>query len=203
MLQPLPDTAEELRQIAAALQADGRRDVHLGQHASETRVKTTDLSGRKVVVFATHGLLPGDLDGLHQPALALSSPAVTGETGEDGLLTTSEVMGLRLNADWVVLSACNTAAGEGAGAEAVSGLGQAFFFAGARALLVTAWPVETTSAMALTTGLFQRYAKTSGLERSQALRSTMLDLIDGAGGQGFSYAHPIFWAPYMLVGDGS
>ena len=114
------------------------------------------LDDRKVLVFATHGLVPGDLDGLWEPSLALSAPEVTGEPGTDGLLTMGEVMGLTLDADWVVLSACNTAAGSGAGAEAVSGLGQAFFYAGARSLLVTGWPVETTSATALTTDLFRR-----------------------------------------------
>ena len=166
-----------------------------------------DLSNRKVIVFATHGLVPGDLDGLTQPALALSSPAVTGGS-EDGLLTMGEILGLKLNADWVVLSACNTAAADGAGAEAVSGLGRAFFYAGARALLVSNWPVETTSAKALTTDLFARQAKDPTLTRAQALQQAMLQLIDGPGrtdAQGktlYSYAHPIFWAPFTLVGDG-
>lgn len=76
-----------------------------------------------------------------------------------------EILGLKLNADWVVLSACNTAAADGAGAEAVSGLGRAFFYAGARALLVSNWPVETTSAKALTTNLFKRQAKDPALTR--------------------------------------
>ena len=74
------------------------------------------------------------VDGLMQPALALSAPSVAG-AGGDGLITMSEVLGLRLDADWVVLSACNTAAADGAGAEAVSGLGRAFFYAGTRAVL--------------------------------------------------------------------
>jgi CHAT domain-containing protein len=109
----------------------------------------------------------------------------------------------------VVLSACNTAAGDGAGAEAVSGLGRAFFYAGARALLVSNWPVETTSARALTTGLFKRQADDPSLSRAEALRQAELTLIDGdglvdpaTGNAVFSYAHPIFWAPFSLVGDG-
>ena len=72
------------------------------------------------------------------------------DPGNDGLLTMGEILGLKLDADWVVLSACNTGSGEGAGAEAVSGLGRAFFYAGTRALLVSNWPVETTSARELT-----------------------------------------------------
>ena len=119
-----------------------------------------------------------------------------------------EILGLKLNADWVVLSACHTASGEGAGAEAVSGLGRAFFYAGARALLVSNWPVESVSARLLTTDLFRRQANDPGITRAEALRQTILGLIDGtvpqdaAGKAGFSYAHPLFWAPFSLVGDG-
>ena len=206
-LPPLPDTADEVRGIALALKADLGRDVFLGKRASEEQVKSLDLSGVKVLAFATHGLLPGELDGLSQPALALSSPAVTGGK-EDGLLNMGEVLSLKLNADWVVLSACNTGAGQGAGAEAVSGLGRAFFYAGTRALLVSNWPVETTSAKTLTTELFRRQAAYPNLIRAEALNRTMLDLIDKLGyidAEGrmvFSYAHPVFWAPFSLVGDG-
>jgi len=176
--------------------------------ATEAAVKSLDLSAYRVLAFATHGLIPGDLDGLTQPALALSAPAVVGGT-EDGLLTMGEILGLKLDADWVVLSACNTGSGEGAGAEAVSGLGRAFFYAGTRALLVSNWPVETTSAMALTTELFGRQAAEPTLGRAKALRGAMLSLIDGPGyvdsetdKSVFSYAHPIFWAPFSLIGDG-
>ena len=201
MLQPLPDTATEVMGIAEALGADPDTDVFLGEKASEGRVRGMPLSDRQVLVFATHGLVPGDLDGLREPALALSAPGVTGEKNSDGLLTMGEVMGLSLDADWVVLSACNTAAGGGAGAEAVSGLGQAFFYAGARSLLVTGWPVETTSARLLTTDLFRRQKHHTEMGRAQALKETMNAIMDTTGDEGFSYAHPLFWAPYILVGS--
>jgi len=206
-LPPLPDTREEVREIARVLRADQDKDVFVGAAASKKNVDAAHLSGRRVVVFATHGLLPGDLDGLTQPALALSNPAVTG-VSNDGLLTMEEILGLRLNADWVVLSACNTAAAGGEGEEAVSGLGRAFFFAGARALLVSNWAVETVSARLLTTDLFRRQAADAKLSRAQALRQAMLQLIDAGEGRDpsgkvvFSYAHPMFWAPFSLVGDG-
>jgi CHAT domain-containing protein len=141
LLPRLPDTAEELKSIALALQADPSKVLYLGKNATESSVKTMNLSGFKFLAFATHGLVPGELNGLTQPALALSSPSVTGEAG-DGLLTMEEILGLKLDADWVVLSACNTGAGAGAGAEAASGLGRAFFYAGTRALLVTNWSVH-------------------------------------------------------------
>ena len=138
-LPRLPETAEEIRSLAGVMHADPARDVFLGARANEETVKTQDLTRYRVVVFSTHGLVPGDLDGLTQPALALSAPDVAGVEG-DGLLTLDEILALRLDADWVVLSACNTASGQGAGAEAISGLGRAFFYAGARALLVSHWP---------------------------------------------------------------
>jgi CHAT domain-containing protein len=207
-LPRLPETADEVRAIALALNADAA-DVILGAQANERTVKTMDLSNRKVVIFATHGLVPGDLNGLTQPALALSAPNVADVDG-DGLLTLDEVLALKLNADWVVLSACNTATGDGAGAEAVSGLGRAFFYAGTRALLVSNWPVETTSARELTTDLFARQTRDPALARAQALRQAMISLIDGNGyvdpvsrATAFSYAHPLFWGPFSLVGDGS
>jgi CHAT domain-containing protein/tetratricopeptide (TPR) repeat protein len=201
-LPPLPDTADELRNVALSLHADPERDVFLQASATRATLARMPLNDRKVVMFATHGLVPGDLDGLAEPALALSPTP-----DDDGLLTVSQVLNLKLDADWVVLSACNTAAGNGAGAEAVSGLGRAFFYAGSRALLVTHWPVETTSARALTTEVFRRQAENPTLDRAQALQQAQIALIDGPGAIEnnktiFSYAHPLFWASYALVGDG-
>lgn len=206
-LPRLPDTAEEVKSIAAVLGADPDQDLFLQARASEANVRKTDLSRWRIVMFATHGLVPGDLTGLDQPALALTSPEVSGDDSS-GVLTMERIMGLKLDADWVVLSACNTAAGEGSGAEAVSGLGRAFFYAGARSLLVSNWPVETTSARMLTTDLFRRQAADPTLARAKAMRQAMLALMDGpgapdgAGKEQFVYAHPTFWAPFSLVGDG-
>lgn len=206
-LDRLPDTAEELRSIAKAVGSDPGRDVFLGKDCSKHRVMTMDLSDRKVIAFATHALVPGDLDGLDQPALALSSPTITGDK-EDGLLRMDEILRLKLSADWVVLSACNTGAAEGQGAEAVSGLGRAFFYAGTRALLVSMWPVETTSARKLVTGIFQFYEGDKTLSRAQVLRKSILNLLDrdtmtdaATGKIAASYGHPIFWAPFVMVGD--
>ena len=207
ILPRLPETADELRAAAEALNADPVADVYLGKRASEATVRDMRLDDRRVVMFATHGLVPGDLTGLAEPALALTAPSIAGTTG-DGLLTTTKILGLRLNADWVVLSACNTAAGNGAGAEAVTGLGLAFIYAGARAILVTNWPVESSSARALTGATFRDLSGQPGMTRAAALQKAMLSLIDGpgyldtSGHPLFSYAHPIFWAPFTLVGDG-
>jgi CHAT domain-containing protein len=205
-LQALPDTAEELKAIAAALSTDPDRSLNLGKAANELKVKTTDLTKYRFVVFSTHGLTPGQL-GLTQPAIALSAPDVAGVDG-DGMLTMEEVLALKLDADWVVLSACNSAAGAAAGAEAVSGLGRAFFYAGTRALLVTNWAVDSASARDLVSGTFHRLAEDNKLTRAEALRQSMVAVMDGPGFVGasgkteYAYAHPLYWAPYSIVGDG-
>lgn len=206
LLPRLPDTADEVKSIAIALQADPSKVLHLGKAANENNVKTTDLAKYRIVAFATHGLVPGELNGLTQPALALTAPEVADVDG-DGLLTMEEILALRLDADWVVLSACNTGTGAGAGAEAASGLGRAFFYAGTRALLVTNWSVHSASARELVTDLFTRQSANPKLARGEALRQAMMALADEgsfkSGGKAlFSYAHPLFWAPYTIIGDG-
>jgi CHAT domain-containing protein len=207
MLPRLPDTRLELIAVAQALAADPAKALYLGKAANEENVETLDLAHYRIVAFATHGLVPGDLDGLTQPALALTAPDIAGVKG-DGLLTMEKILALKLDADWVVLSACNTAAGAGAGAEAASGLGSAFFYAGTRALLVTNWSVHSASARELIADMFRRQSADTALSRGEALRQAMMALLDGPGsvdGSGhtiFTYAHPLFWAPYSVIGDG-
>lgn len=211
LLPRLPDTRDEILEVGKVMNADLKEDVFLGERASVGAVKGAKLDNRKVIHFATHGLVPGELDGLTQPALALTSPEIAGADSGDGLLKTEDVLALKLNADWVVLSACNTASGDGSsGAEAVSGLGRAFFYAGARALLVSNWPVDSASSRKLMTDLFRRQAADGALNRAEALRQAMLGLVDGDGEVDaktgkplYRYAHPLFWAPFSLVGDGS
>ena len=214
LLPRLADTALEINEVARVMNASSD-DIYLHERASVKQVTTMDLSNRKIIMFSTHGLIPGDLNGLTQPALAMSSPAVTGDS-DDGLLTMDKVISLKLDADWVVLSACNTAAGDGGGAEAFSGLGKAFFFAGAKALLVSNWPVDSDAARVMMSDLFKSYQKTTNVDASnpnrqrygkaQALRQSMLDLIDSGGAKEgekmkYAYAHPIFWSPFVVVGD--
>lgn len=205
-LPRLPDTADELKSIAGALKVDAAQILHLGKEANEKKVKGLDLSAYRIVAFATHGLVPGEINGLTQPALALTAPTVADVDG-DGLLTVDEILALKLNADWVVLSACNTGSAAAAGAEVASGLGRAFFYAGTRALLVTNWSVHSASARELVTDLFRRQQE-GAVTRAEALRQAAMALMDGPGftdGGGktlFSYAHPLFWAPYTLIGDG-
>lgn len=201
LLAPLPDTAEELQEISRITRAESGRDLFMGEKASEKNVKSAPLSQYRAVAFATHGLTPGELPGLDQPALAMANPKLADDAENDGFLTMDEVLGLRLNAEWVILSACNTASAGGKGSEAVSGLGRAFFYAGTRSLLVSNWAVESVSARLLTTRVFALQSDRPALARAEALRLSMLALMNTPKAE-TDYSHPAFWAPFSLVGDG-
>lgn len=194
-LEPLPETAGELRAMARALGAPND-SVVLGDAASEARVRRTDLAQYRVIAFATHGLLPGDLVCDTEPALAFTPP-VKAAPENDGLLDASEIATLRLNADFVILSACNTAAPDGKlGGESLSGLTRAFFYAGARSLYAASYPVPSEQTAQLTTGMFAELAANKGLSRAEAARRAQLKLI-----QVRDIAHPVFWAGFVLIGD--
>ena len=163
-------------------------------------MKHAPLSEYRIVYFATHGLVAGDIKGLAEPALVLTLPAQP--TPEDnGLLTASEAAQLKLNADWVVLSACNTVAGEKPGAQALSGLARAFFYAGARALLVSHWSVASEAATRLTTSTFTALKADPTLGRAEALRRAMLAYLNDRSSP--ENAYPALWAPFSLVGEGA
>ncbi|MBR1126186.1 tetratricopeptide repeat protein [Bradyrhizobium lablabi] len=198
-LPQLPDTADELNAVAKDLGVPAS-DIHLGADASETTLKRTPLADYAIIYFATHGLVAGDVKGLAEPSLALSIPAQPSEF-DDGLLTSSEVAQLKLNADWVVLSACNTIAGDKPGAEALSGLARSFFYAGARALLVTHWSVDSAAATRLTTSTFDRLKADPKLGRAEVLRQAMLAYLNDASSP--RNAYPGFWGPFALIGEGA
>jgi tetratricopeptide (TPR) repeat protein/CHAT domain-containing protein len=201
VLPRLPDTSNELRQVAASVNANPT-DIILGLDATESRVKREKLDQYRIVYFATHALLAGEVADFAklnaEPALVLSLPEMPTEF-DDGLLTASEVAQLKLNADWVVLSACNTAAGDKPGAEALSGLARAFFYAKARSLIVSNWGVETKSAVELMVGTFAALAADSKLSHAEALQKSMLAMIHNP--QHPDWADPKFWAPFIVVGE--
>jgi CHAT domain-containing protein/Tfp pilus assembly protein PilF len=206
-LNRLPGTREEVLSMARVFGVDLDTHVYLDRRATEREVKQLNASGRlgraKVVAFSTHGLLAGDILGLSQPALALTVPDQPSDT-DDGLLALDEVLQLKLpQTELVVLSACNTAGGDGSG-EALSGLARAFFFAGAKALLVSYWSVDDAATQALMTETFTRYGRDVRLPAAEALRGGMQVLIARAETGGHAYfAHPYAWAGFFLVGEGS
>ncbi len=198
-LPPLPETATELKAIATIVHA-GDQDLLLGPMASEPILRNTPLSDYKAIEFATQGVLSGDIRGLTEPALVLTPPAHP-TPDNDGLLTASKIATLRLNADWVILSACNTASADGTlDAGGLSALARAFFFAGARSLVVSHWAVVSDAAVQLTTGMFSEISSSSRIGRAEALRRSMMAMMDHP--ENLKFEHPMSWAPFELVGDG-
>ena len=200
-LPALPDTRCEL-QHNAALFGDTSKILIQGA-ATEASIKAMsargDLARFRILSFATHGLIAGEV-GASNAGLVLTPPARP-EPGDDGLLTTSEIAELRIDADFVILSACNTASGSSDSSEGLAGLASAFFLAGARGLLVSHWPVYSDAATELTTGMVTALAGPDRPGRAEALRSSVLSILDDPASSP-RQLHPAYWAPFMVVGDG-
>lgn len=197
-LAPLPESADEVRRVGARLGADGN-SILLGPAATEANLRRQALGDYNVLYFATHGLLPGELRCESEPGLALSPPeGGSTSAANDGLLDASEVAALSLNADLVVLSACNTAAGGGRfGGDALSGLAEAFFYAGARTLVASHWQVPSVATVRLMTGMFDRAGPRLQGGIAESLRQSQLSLASDA-----ATAHPFYWAAFTVIGDG-
>jgi tetratricopeptide (TPR) repeat protein len=189
---PLPETADELCAVAESLKVDAR-DIHLGAEATEGAVKRLSATGQlakyRMLHFATHGVTAGEL-AAGEPGLILTPPAAPSEE-DDGYLAASEIAAPKLDADWVILSACNTAAGGAANAEALSGLARAFIYAGARALLVSHWEVDSAATVRLVTVAVEEMTRDPKVGRAEAMRRAMLALVDHGRPE---QAHPSYWA---------
>ena len=200
-LPALPETRCELAAIAARFGQDSQ--VLLQAEATETALKAMSASGEleryRVLSFATHGLVAGEL-GDGQGGLVLTPPAAA-TAEDDGLLTTEDIAGLRLDADFILLSACNTAAGTRAVDDSLSGLASAFFLAGARSVLVSHWPVYSDAAVRLTTGMIGAVSADPAIGRAEALRRSMLAILDDPESDA-SMLHPAYWGPFIIAGDG-
>ncbi|VWX58420.1 CHAT domain-containing tetratricopeptide repeat protein [Sphingorhabdus sp. 109] len=194
-LPSLPSATLELKNIGEALGQDRSRVV-TGNAATEALIKSMDLRPYSVLAFATHGLVSGELRGLGEPALVFTPPE-SDDGRDDGLLTASEIGQLRLDADWVILSACNSASGSGIGTPTYSGLAKSFAYAGARSLLLSHWRVRDDAAARLTVDTVKNAA--GGMDRAKALRQAQLDLMADPTVPGAS--HPAVWAPFILIGD--
>ena len=198
----LPDTAYELQEISKMMSGGQNPALYLGTQATEDNLRKLQLNQYRVLYFATHGLLPGELRCQSEPGLVLTPPSKNEKETlktEDGLLDASEIAQFKLNADLVVLSACNTAGGNGKfGGEALSGLAEAFFFAGARNLLVTHWSVSSAATVQLMQKTFLELGPQLESGPSIALQKAQLEMIKKE-----EFSHPIFWGAFDLVGDGA
>jgi len=201
--QPLPETADELCNVARDLGADPAQHVYLGARATASEIKELSVNGSlarfRIVHFATHGIVAGALSAKSEPGLVLT-PSSDAGASDDGFLPASEIANLKLEADWVILSACNTAAGDAKGAEALSGLARAFFYAGARSILVSHWAINSKSTVKLVTGAVGELGRHHAVGPAEALRRSMLALM--TDGRPYE-AHPAFWAPFVVVGEGA
>lgn len=198
----LPETEDEAKEIRDILNAPSASDpLQLRQKASRNNVLDFNAAGRlddyRYLVFACHGVIPDSTSIVKQPALVLSHPDPA--TNGDGFLTMSDVFALKMNADLATLSACNTGRGESVPSEGVMGLTRAFMYAGAPAVTVTLWSINSLAAKELNVGLF-KHLKT-GKGRMRALRQIKLAMIDGEHGQ--TWRHPYYWAPLVMFGDGN
>jgi tetratricopeptide (TPR) repeat protein len=204
---PLPETAAELCAVARDLKAD-TVEIRLGARATESEVKRLSANGElakyRLIHFATHAALAGELKSNAEPGLVMTPP-VTASEADDGYLSASEIAGLKLDADWVILSACSTAGPAsdklGAGdADALSGLARAFFYAGARALLVSHWAVNSNATVKLITRANRELAADANVGRAEAMRRSMAAMIRSGV---LEEAHPSYWAPFVVVGEGA
>lgn len=208
MQAPLPETAEELCGVAWSV-GGNEEDVRIGARATEAEVKRLSSSGElakyRILHFATHGTLAGQLKGTSEPGLILTPPK-TATDEDDGYLSGSEIASLKLDADWVILSACNTAggAGQSEAAEALSGLARVFFYAGARALLVSHWEVDSAATVMLITTALAELAKDKSIGRAEAMRRAMLAVMSDTSrpANWVPAWHPSVWAPFVVVGEG-
>lgn len=184
---PLPGVLKEIRGISSSTKR-GRFAIRINDEADEGFLKQSPLSSYCIIHFACHGLI--DETNPLRSSLILTRKR---ESREDGHLQVREISDLRLKADLVVLSACQTGRGKLSRGEGVMGLVKAFFYAGAKSVLSTLWNVNDE-----TTAVFMRnfYSHlTRGMAKNEALKRAKLEMIKS----GFS--HPYYWAPFVLSGD--
>jgi len=197
-LAELPETSPELQEVAA--QFPGTATLLLREGATEANLRRQTLGRFAYLEFATHGLLREEIDGLKEAALVLT-PGSKSDPFDDGLLTASEIADLGLSARLVVLSACNTAQFDfDLFKNEVNGLTSAFAFAGVPATLATLWSVDSATSRKIIGGTFRAMLGPQRMSPSRALASAQLALLREATGT--PYAHPRFWAPFGVFGDG-
>ncbi len=201
-LPPLPYARKELDAARALLGANASDEL-LGPAFTADAVLKARLKDYRILQFATHALLPAELRCQSEPAIITSAPP-NAPSASGALLTASQVVGLDLDADLVVLSACNSGGPGGTTAgESLSGLARAFFYAGARSLEVTHWSVNDQVAAFLVADTLRRLRENPNLGIAGALRDAQVAMLADAGkGLPAEIAHPFFWAPFAVIGEG-
>ncbi|MBU1627581.1 CHAT domain-containing protein, partial [bacterium] len=189
---PLHETEGEVKAIAKLFDVTIRPpDILLGINANETTMMKSQLADYRYIHLATHADLPGKVQGINEPFILLGQ--VENIEGDDGFLSLSEVLGMKLNADLVVLSACLTGRGEVMEGEGVVNFARAFQHAGAKSVLVSLWELASEPAVEYMT-IFYGHLK-SGKSKSEALKLAKSHMKQ-------KYPNPYFWAVFILHGEG-
>ena len=191
-LERLPGTADEVNDIASLFASTpSKAETRTGMDATKEELLRTDLARYQFVHFATHGILPVE-SGIKEPSLVLS---YDGRGKDDMLLTLSEILELKLRADMVVLSACNTGSGKVTKAEGVASLGSAFLAAGASSVTVSLWHVADNSTAQLMEEFYKNLVK--GKSKSESLAAARSAIFS----KEYVNHNPYFWAPFVLTGE--
>jgi CHAT domain-containing protein len=192
-LPVLPDTEIEITTLANLFGASNSSSTYLRKRASKENVLSGSIENADYIAFATHSLQANDIDGLYEPALALSFS----EKGlHQSVLKASDIVRLRIKAQWVVLSACSTADFDESSVQGGSGIASAFLYAGAKALLVTQWPVDSLSARDLMMDTFAAYRQSSNGDKARSLQIAMQKMMKDP-----AKSHPFYWAAFSVIGD--
>ncbi|MFC1836597.1 CHAT domain-containing protein, partial [Thermodesulfobacteriota bacterium] len=166
-------------------------DLYVGKEASKPTLRELPLDQYGSIVFATHGYFGTELPGVQEPVLVLT--LVDQPKDRDGFLRMSEVMGLKLNAGTVALTACKSGVGRRVSGEGTMGMGRAFQYAGARSVLMSLWSVAADSSIDMMESFFKHVK--DGKSRLEALRTARKEVRENG------FDHPFFWAPFILVGE--
>ncbi len=199
-LPTLEGTQQELK-IASEIFGAPAADLRTGAAFTVQTVKSLPLNQFRIIHFATHALLPSELACQDEPAIVTTAPAGAADA-KGALLTASAVAGLKLDADAVILSACNSGGPGGTTAgESLAGLARSFFYAGARALMVTHWEVDDSTAVILVATTLNELHKDPSAGLASALRFAQLNYLARTDIDA-PLKHPYYWAPFALVGEG-
>jgi CHAT domain-containing protein len=202
-LPSLPETRFEIEEVSKMLGGESARELTrlwLGSAATRSTIRSADLSRFEIISFATHGVVAGEIDGANEPGLVLT-PSASGEEEDNGFLSATDISLMKLNASLVILSACNTAAGDGRPqAEGLSGLARSFFSAGARSVLATSWSIPSNPTVALMIATMRQRVDNPKIDWTTALRKATLAMIDELGDE--TNADPYAWGAFTVIGDG-
>ncbi len=197
-VKALPETEIQVKNIEKLFNKYGETEVYIREEATEEKAKQRS-PYYKYLLFATHGLL--DEENPMESSLVF---AYNSRPEEDGLLKARDVLNMPLNADLVVLSACETGLGKIKSGEGVIGLTRSFMYAGAPSIIVSLWSVESSSTARLIELFYHNLV--SGMNKGEALRKAKLKLMEesfSVENETFSYSHPYFWSSFILFGKSS